>query len=54
MLYSFVLLVIGVYLGQEFEDIPNIRNTFKKTIKFIKTKEKKDDDSSSFKKLFNW
>lgn len=54
MLYSFVLLVIGVYIGQEFEDIPNIRNTFKKTMKFIKTTEKKDDNDSSFKNLFNW
>jgi len=49
MLYTLFVFTFGVYVGQEYHDVPNVRLTFNDAMKYVKqqTEEKDGGDSAT-------
>lgn len=39
MLYTLFVLVLGVHLGQNYNEIPNVKVIFLKSVKYLKKQE---------------
>jgi len=42
MFYSLVVLIFGIYLGQEYPGIPCVKTTYLKTLKYLKNEKSEE------------
>jgi hypothetical protein len=42
MLYTLFVFTFGVYVGQEYNDVPNVRTTVNRAMRYLKDTESKD------------
>lgn len=49
MLYTLFVFTFGIYVGQEYPDVPNVRLTFNNAMKYVKqqTEEKNGSESGT-------
>lgn len=55
MIYSLIILTLGIFLGQEY-NLPSVKNILLYTYNFLneRKKVKKDNDENNIKNLFNY
>jgi hypothetical protein len=55
MIYSFLVLTVGVFLGQEY-NLPSVKNVLLYTYNFLneRKKVKSDDENNNIYNLFNY
>ena len=48
MLYTIGILALGVFIGQEYKEVPSIKKIVTNTFSQIKSLEKKEDDPKRY------
>jgi hypothetical protein len=54
MIYEFILVVFGIYMGQEYNNIPSINYLMNNSLKYMKEKNTENEiDKNIFTYLYN-